>query len=38
LGWAESLQRIGALLQRALQQDSDFERTWPKALGTLLDS
>jgi enoyl-CoA hydratase/carnithine racemase len=38
LGWAESRQRIGALLKRGLQQDSDFERTWPKSLGTLLDS
>ena len=38
LRWTESQQRISTLLKRGLQQDSDFERTWPSGLDTLLDS
>ena len=37
LTWAETGQRIEALLKRGLQQDSDFERRWPAALDTLLE-
>src|SRR6202007_2116164 len=38
LGWIEAQQRVGALLKLGLQRDSDFERTWPAVLGTLLSS
>ena len=38
LTWPETQQRIGALLQRGLQQDSAFERNWPEVLGTLLET
>ena len=37
LGWSEAQQRIGRLLTRGLQKDSEFERRWPAELGTLLD-
>src|SRR5579871_6915840 len=36
LTWSEAQQRIQALLERGLQQDSDFEKRWPAMLGTLL--
>lgn len=38
LGWIEAQQRVGALLKLGLQQDPEFERTWPEVLGTLLNS
>jgi len=38
LGWIEAQQRVGALLKLGLQRDSEFERTWPAVLGTLLNS
>lgn len=38
LGWIEAQQRVGALLKLGLQQDPEFERTWPAVLGTLLNS
>jgi len=38
LTWPETQQRIGALLQRGLQQDRAFERSWPEVLGTLLET
>jgi enoyl-CoA hydratase/carnithine racemase len=38
LMWPETQRRIEALLKRGLQQDSDFERTWPAALGALLET
>jgi len=38
LMWTETQRRIEALLKRGLQQDSDFERTWPEVLGTLLET
>ena len=37
LTWSEAQQRIGALLERGLQKDGDFETQWPAVLGTLLD-
>ena len=37
LTWSEAQQRIGALLERGLQKDRDFETRWPAVLGTLLD-
>ena len=37
LRWSEAQQRIGALLERGLQKDRDFETRWPAVLGTLLD-
>src|SRR5438552_18911752 len=36
LTWPEAQQRIQNLLQRGLQQDSDFETHWPAVLGTPL--
>ena len=36
LAWPEAQRRIRAVLERGLQQDPDFERNWPDALGTLL--
>jgi len=38
LMWTETQRRIEALLRRGLQQDSDFERTWPEVLSTLLET
>ncbi len=38
LMWTEAQRRIEALLKRGLQQDSDFERTWPEVLSTLLET
>jgi enoyl-CoA hydratase/carnithine racemase len=38
LTWPETQQRIGALLERGLQQDRAFERSWPEVLGTLLET
>src|SRR6266446_5798860 len=38
LMWTEAQQRVGALLKLGLQQDADFERTWPAVLGTLLNA
>jgi len=35
--WPEAQKRIQALLNRGLQEDSDFERGWPGVLGELLD-
>jgi enoyl-CoA hydratase/carnithine racemase len=37
LAWTETQQRIEALLERGLQQDSDFERRWPEVLDTLVE-
>jgi enoyl-CoA hydratase/carnithine racemase len=36
LSWTEAQQRVGALIERGLQKDVDFEKEWPIALGTLL--
>ena len=38
LTWTNAQQRVGALLRLGLQQDADFERTWPAVLGTLLNA
>src|ERR1700730_5641453 len=38
LTWPETQQRIRALLERGLQRDVDFEKRWPEALGTLLET
>ncbi len=38
LMWTETQRRIEALLKRGLQQDGDFERTWPEVLSTLLET
>jgi enoyl-CoA hydratase/carnithine racemase len=37
LTWPETQQRIQVLLKRGLQQDSDFEKSWPEVLDTLLE-
>lgn len=37
LTWPETQQRVEALLKRGLQRDSDFEKRWTEALGTLLE-
>jgi enoyl-CoA hydratase/carnithine racemase len=36
--WPQSQRRVQALLKRGLQQDVEFEKNWPAALGTLLES
>src|ERR1700739_2820161 len=38
LTWPEAQHRIGAVLERGLQRDADFEKNWPDVLGTLLDT
>src|ERR1700675_1115425 len=38
LGWPEAQQRIGAVLERGLQRDADFEKNWPEVLGTLVET
>ena len=37
LTWTETQQRVGTLLRLGLQQDAEFERTWPAVLGRLLN-
>src|SRR6201987_5890599 len=37
LTWPETQRRVKALLERGLQQDGDFEKGWPAALGNLLN-
>jgi enoyl-CoA hydratase/carnithine racemase len=37
LSWPETLQRVGALLERGLQQDRNFEREWPAMLESLVE-
>jgi enoyl-CoA hydratase/carnithine racemase len=38
LGWPEAQNRIRTVLERGLQRDADFEKNWPEALGTLVES
>jgi len=38
LTWPQAQRRFQALLKRGLQQDTDFEKSWPAVLGTLLDT
>src|SRR2546423_3277035 len=35
LTWPEAQHRIGGVLERGLQRDANFERTWPDILGDL---
>ena len=35
LAWPEVQRRVDAVLERGLQRDSDFEKTWPDILGDL---
>lgn len=37
LTWPQSQRRVQALLKLGLQQDPEFEKTWPAALGTLFE-
>ena len=37
LAWPQARRRFQALLKRGLQQDADFEKSWPAVLGTLLE-
>lgn len=37
LTWPQAQLRFQTLLKRGLQQDPEFEKSWPAALGTLLD-
>jgi len=38
LTWPEAQRRIQAVLERGLQRDTDFEKSWPEVLGSLFDS
>ena len=38
LMWPEAQHRIQAVLERGLQRDADFEKTWPEVLGNLVES
>ena len=38
LTWPEAQHRIQAVLERGLQRDVDFEKTWPEVLGNLGES
>src|SRR3984885_6637709 len=38
LTWPEAQQRIQAVLERGLQQDTDFEKSWPAVLGSLIET
>jgi enoyl-CoA hydratase/carnithine racemase len=38
LGWPEAQNRIKTVLGRGLQRDTGFEKNWPEALGTLVES
>jgi enoyl-CoA hydratase/carnithine racemase len=37
LAWPQAQRRFQVLLKRGLQQDADFEKSWPAVLGTLLE-
>ena len=37
LTWPEAQHRISAVLERGLQRDANFEKTWPEVLGTLVE-
>src|SRR5713101_685448 len=36
LTWPEAQQRIQAVVERGLQRDANFEKTWPEVLGNLV--
>jgi enoyl-CoA hydratase/carnithine racemase len=38
LTWPEAQHRIQAVLERGLQRDADFEKTWPEVLGNLVEN
>src|ERR1700723_1704704 len=38
LTWPEAQQRIQAVLEHGLQQDTDFEKSWPAVLGSLIET
>src|ERR1700736_5999175 len=38
LSWPQSQKRVQALLRLGLQQDAEFEKRWPSALGNLVES
>jgi enoyl-CoA hydratase/carnithine racemase len=37
LGWPAAQKRVGAVLERGLQRDTDYEKNWPDSLGLLSD-
>src|SRR5256712_9650664 len=38
LTWPEAQRRIRAVLERGLQRDTDFEKSWPEVLGNLVET
>ena len=38
LTWPEAQQRIQAVLEHGLQRDTDFEKSWPAVLGSLIET
>src|ERR1700686_805009 len=38
LTWAQTQHRIQAVLERGLQRDTDFEKSWPEVLGNLVET
>ena len=38
LTWPEAQRRIQVPLERGLQREVDFEKQWPKVLGTLVEA
>src|ERR1700757_433598 len=38
LTWPEAQHRIQAALERGLQRDTDFEKSWPEVLGNLVET
>ena len=38
LTWPEAQHRIQAVLERGLQRDADFEKSWPEVLGNLVET
>src|SRR6202790_5395666 len=38
LTWTEAQHRIQAVLERGLQRDADFEKSWPEILGNLVET
>jgi enoyl-CoA hydratase/carnithine racemase len=37
LGWPAVQRRVGAVLERGLQSNADFEMNWPETLGALVE-
>ena len=38
LTWPEARHRTQAVLERGLQRDTDFEKSWPEVLGNLVET